>query len=192
MSRRRAEEQGDGDRMNADHAADQATQPEPPRPLTYQDLAAQDRAVIYAGDRHAELADRDLSARSAELLRQRGEFDPEGNPGHALLAEAQPLAAGEWLEKLAAGEVMARYYRHPADVHHAVVAGATWEQVAAATGTSEAHVRASYREWAEGQHNLHRDYQGRPRLAHLGLDDAGYAAALARSAGPDPDREAGQ
>jgi hypothetical protein len=35
---------------------------------------------------------------------------------------------------LAVGEVIARHYRHPPQVHHTVTAGATWEQTAAATG----------------------------------------------------------
>ena len=32
---------------------------------------------------------------------------------------------------------MARYYRHPAHAHRALLAGATWAQVAAATGRDE-------------------------------------------------------
>jgi len=35
---------------------------------------------------------------------------------------------------LAAGEVIARRYRHPSQVPHTVMAGATWEQAAAAAG----------------------------------------------------------
>ena len=35
---------------------------------------------------------------------------------------------------LAVDEVIAGHYRHPSQVHHTVMAGATWEQTAAATG----------------------------------------------------------
>ena len=35
---------------------------------------------------------------------------------------------------LAVGEVIARHYGHPSQVHQTVMAGATWEQTAAATG----------------------------------------------------------
>ena len=35
---------------------------------------------------------------------------------------------------LALGEVIARHYRHPSQVYHTVMAGATGEQTAAATG----------------------------------------------------------
>ena len=40
----------------------------------------------------------------------------------------------EHLEMLAPGEVITRHYRHPSPVHHTVMAGATGEQTAAATG----------------------------------------------------------
>jgi hypothetical protein len=82
----------------------------------------------------------------------------------------------EHLELLAAGELLARYYRHPAHAHRALQAGATWEQVAAATGRDEAQARRDYREWAEDEHRLWQDYGGR-----LGIDDTEYAAAVARA-----------
>ena len=75
---------------------------------------------------------------------------------------------------LALGERIARYYRHPSQVDQAVRTGATWEQIAAATGITEARARAAYREWADGQHRLHADMG-------IGLDDAEYAAALERA-----------
>ena len=43
--------------------------------------------------------------------------------------------------------------------------------------TSEARARQDYREWAEGQHRLWVDYEGK-----FGMDDAAYAAAIARAA----------
>ena len=95
----------------------------------------------------------------------------------------------ERLELLANGEVLARYYRHPATLAHAVEAGASWEQIAAARGTSAEQARQDYREWAEGQHDLWTGkWGGEP--GRSGLDDAGYAAAIARAAEgqlePDP------
>lgn len=67
------------------------------------------------------------------------------------------LPAADHLELLALGERLARY-RHPVLVHHAVVAGATWQQIAAATGTSPDEARQAYREWAEGQRQLRRQF----------------------------------
>ena len=64
-----------------------------------------------------------------------------------------PLTVAEHLEVLALGERIARYYRHPSQVDKAVKAGASWEQIAAATGTTAEAARAAYREWAEGQHS---------------------------------------
>ena len=67
---------------------------------------------------------------------------------------------------LALGEVIARYYRHPSQVDRAVRAGASWEQIAAATDTTEEAARATYREWAEGQHE------------YAGMSEADYAEAI--------------
>src|SRR5215831_8581161 len=67
--------------------------------------------------------------------------------------------------------------------------GASWEQIAAARGTSSEQARQEYRDWAEGQHGLWTGkWGGEP--GRSGLDDAGYAAAIARAAEgqlePDP------
>jgi hypothetical protein len=75
---------------------------------------------------------------------------------------------------------IAQYYRHPAQVDRAARAGATWDQIAAATGTTAEAARAAYAEWAEGQHRLHADIG-------IGLDDEEYAAAL-RAAGTSKGR----
>jgi hypothetical protein len=91
----------------------------------------------------------------------------------------QPLTTDQHLEILAAGEMLARYYRHPALIHQAVKAGASWSQIAAAVGSDEVQVRQGYREWADSQHRLYADYQG-----EFGLDDAGHAAAINRAAEP--------
>jgi hypothetical protein len=91
-----------------------------------------------------------------------------------------PLTLNEHLEMLALGENLARYYRHPAQVDKAVKAGASWDQIAAATGTTAEAARTAYREWAEGQH---QQYAGTGRF---GLDDAGYTAALEAAGEPGP------
>jgi hypothetical protein len=69
-------------------------------------------------------------------------------------------------------------------VHHAVLAGATWPQIAAATGSDEATARQAYQQWADGQHRLYTDYEG-----NFGLGPAEHEAALRRAA--DPEAEAG-
>jgi hypothetical protein len=70
---------------------------------------------------------------------------------------------------LALSERIARYYRHPSTGPPRP--GPTWDQIAAATGTTAKAARAAYLEWAEGQHRLHADLG-------IGLDDAGCAAAV--------------
>jgi len=145
-------------------------------PITYEQAAVSGRSLAEARDRYDELTGRRLAAKTVATLRQRGQFDPS-NTGHAELAQRQPLSARDHLELLAAGEVLARYYRHPAAVHDAVRAGATWEQVAAARGTDEATERRRYREWAEGQRQLAADYP------QFGMNQAQFAEALDRVAG---------
>jgi hypothetical protein len=122
-------------------------------------------------NRYQELDDRDSMARSIATLKARGAWhaDRTLNPD-----DYPPLTAAEHLEMLALGEALARYYRHPAQVHHAVLAGATWAQIAAATGGDPDQVRGAYREWADGQHQLRRDYPG----GTIGMGDDEYAAAL--------------
>jgi len=43
------------------------------------------------------------------------------------VAASEPLSAAEHLEHMAIGEVLARYYRHPSMLDHAVKAGASWD-----------------------------------------------------------------
>ena len=75
-------------------------------------------------NRYQALTDRDSMARAIATLQARGEW----NEDRSLKPEDYPpLTADEHLELIALGEVMARHYRHPALVHHAVVAGATWD-----------------------------------------------------------------
>jgi hypothetical protein len=145
------------------------------RPTTYHDASGYDWDIVKAQARYEELTDRDLYAMSRADLEARGEYEPAEH-GTAI---PEPLTLRERLELLANGEVLARYYRHPAMLDHAVKAGASWEQIGAARGTSAEQARQDYREWAEGQHNLWRgEYSDGGRF---GLDDAGYAEAIARA-----------
>lgn len=115
-----------------------------------------------------------MRARRREL-RARGEYDPaKYGPGNE-----KPLTAAEHLEVLATGEMLARYYRHPARVNDAVKAGATWEQIGDTRGTTAARVRRDYREWAASQHRLGADYDGR-----FGLSDTEHGESMTRSADP--------
>ena len=111
-----------------------------------------------------------------------GERNDDQSPGPE---DYPPLTAAEHLEMLGLGEVIARHYRHPSQVHHTVMAGATWAQIAAATGGDPGQARQAYREWAEGQHQLRREFPG----GIIGLGDDEYAAAIkaADAAGPEED-----
>jgi hypothetical protein len=154
--------------------------PGPRTPLTCNDAESAYQSSLHAArERYAELSGRDLCASTAARLRERGEFDP-ANLGHQLVAAREPLSAAERLEHMAIGEVLARYYRHPSMVDHAVKAGASWEQIGAARGTSAEQARQDYRGWADGQHNLVTWTEGR-----IGMSDAEYAEAIARAAGPE-------
>jgi hypothetical protein len=148
----------------------------PPRDTTYEQAETGYQCTIDARERFEELTNRDLMARAHATLKARGTYYPDK---HGDADRYPPLTAAEHLELLAAGEMLARYYRHPALVHHAVEAGASWPQIAAATGSNEARIRQGYREWADGQHRLYADNQG-----EFGLDDAGPAAAINRAAEP--------
>lgn len=98
-------------------------QPADTRPLTY-DQAETIYPVRSSGgaERFSELNQRDLSARAAAILRERGEFDPENNLGHQVFAEQAPLTAEDRLKHMALGEVLACHYRHPAMLDRAAKA----------------------------------------------------------------------
>jgi hypothetical protein len=151
----------------------------PPRATTYQQAETGYRSTIDARERYEELTNRDLMVRAHATLKARGTYNPHQ---HGDADRYQPLTANEHLELLAAGEMLARYYRHPTLVHNAVQAGASWPEIAAATGSEEAKVRQDYREWADGQHRLYADYQGK-----FDLNDAEQAAAINRAADPQAD-----
>ena len=129
-------------------------------PITYDEASTGN--IADQMDRYRELADHDIMACSIATLKARGTFEPNE---HVNDEKFPPLTTRtEHLEMLALGERIARYYRHPAQVDKAVRAGATWEQIAAATGTTEDATRAAYREWADGQHRLYADMGHRPEV----------------------------
>jgi hypothetical protein len=141
-------------------------------PVSYYLTPGPGQTWLDARNRYDELTQQDLSVRAIAALKARGEYDPAK---HGSVTPA-PLTLRERLEVLANGEVVARVYRHPYQVHHALEAGATWEQIASATGTDEAKVREEYQAFAEGQHRLWLDDDGK-----WGMDDDGYAVAIARA-----------
>src|SRR5690348_333605 len=93
-------------------------------PITYREADGIDWDIVKAQARYEDLTGRDLHARSRAALEARGEYDPARHGTRT----PEPLTVDERLELLANGEVMARYYRHPATLADAVEAGATWEQ----------------------------------------------------------------
>jgi hypothetical protein len=118
--------------------------------------------------RYDALATRDSMAKAIEIQKARGKYQPNK---HVNEEKFPLLTVAEHLEMLALGERIARYYRHPSQVHDAVQAGATWEQIADATETSTEATRTAYRNWAEGQHRLYTDIG-------IGMDDKAYAQAM--------------
>ena len=143
-------------------------------PTTYDEASAMPWPDVL--NRYQALTDRDSVAWAIAALQARGTWNDDR---HLKPEDYPPLTAAEHLELIALGEVMARHYRHPALVHHAVVAGATWEQIAAAAGGDPDHARQAYWEWAEGHHRLRRDFPG----GTIGLDDAEYDAAIEAAGG---------
>jgi hypothetical protein len=143
--------------------------------------------VAPGADAQAELAEgcaqrlgaADGPGGSVEGRQQAVSGGPSGCGGRFAPQEYEPLSVDEHLEVLATGEVVARTYRHPADMDRALEAGATWEQVAAARGCDEAQARLDYRKWAQGQHRLWAgEYGGGGKF---GMNDSQYAEALARA-----------
>lgn len=126
-------------------------------------------------DRYRDLSERDITGRSLRQLQDEGRYDGPLDP-----ANYPPLTLTEHLEVIALGESIARFYRHPANVHRAVCAGATWAQVAAALGATAEQARADYRAWAEEQHRLYEREGGR-----FGMNAQEYRHALDRCGADD-------
>jgi hypothetical protein len=138
-------------------------------PATYTEASEMPFAEVL--NRYQALNDRDSMARAIATLQARGEWNDDGSLDPA---DYPPLTAAEHLQLIALGEVIARHYRHPAQVHNAVVAGATWQQIADATSGDPDQARQAYREWAEGQHRLRQDFPG----GTIGLGDEEYTDAI--------------
>jgi hypothetical protein len=144
------------------------------RPVTYHEAVT--GSIVDQEKRYRQLAEHNALAGAIAIGKARGTYEPSQYVNEE---KYPPLTVAEYLEMLALGEVIARYYRHPSQVHEAVKAGATWDQIAAATGGEPNQARRAYAEWAEGQHRLHADIC-------LGLDDAEYAAAIEAAGEPVP------
>ena len=92
-----------------------------------------------------------------QLLERRGQLSKTTARGRPLGrrrrggAASEPLTVRELLELLALGEHLARHFRDPLRVHHAVQAGATWPQIAAARAETSFQARQNYIQWADVQ-----------------------------------------
>jgi hypothetical protein len=94
--------------------------------------------------RYQLLERQDQLSKTAARARPRGRRHPAG-------AASEPLTVCELLELLALGERLARRFRDPLQVHHAVQAGATWPQIAAARAETSLRARLDYIRWADEQ-----------------------------------------
>jgi hypothetical protein len=87
-------------------------------PVTYHE--ARDGNLADRMARYRELAEHHALARAIVIRKARGTFKPNE---HVNEGKYPPLTVAEHLEMLALGECIARYYRHPSQVHAAVQAG---------------------------------------------------------------------
>lgn len=136
--------------------------------VRFTDQSVSDGSIADKITRYDELATHDSMVRAIAIMKARGGYKPNEYVNEE---KFPPLTVDEYLEMLAIGERIARYYRHPSQVHTAVKAGATLEQIAEATGITTEAARASYREWVEGQHRLYTDIG-------IGMDDQEYAESM--------------
>ncbi|MGC5014128.1 hypothetical protein ACLQ2R_25475 [Streptosporangium sp. DT93] len=123
-------------------------------------------------ERYDELAAKGASSRARTELVARGIYDPARHGA----GERPALTVAEHIELLALAESIARTVRHPSNVHHALLAGVTWADIARVTDSDEAAVRRDYRRWADDQYDLNRHFPDRG----MGADE--HAAACARAA----------
>jgi hypothetical protein len=160
--------------MTSPHQQDETSDP----PVTYNQASQRYGPGTHAArERYDELTMREHLSRAHAKLKASGQYDPAKHGTR----DSEPLTVAEHLELLATAEYLARAYKPHGEVDHALRAGATWPQVAAALGTDEAMARVEYRAWADGQHDMLRWTDGR-----LGMSDAEYAEVLARAGEPDP------
>ncbi|GAA1287251.1 hypothetical protein Psi02_52650 [Planotetraspora silvatica] len=132
--------------------------------------ARYDMPVAQQLERYDKLAARDASARARVELVARGIYDPVRHGAE----DRPPLTVAEHIELLALAECIARTVRHPANIHHALLAGVTWAAIAHVMDSDEATVRRDYQQWADDQHDLNLQHP------HLGMTADEYAAATAR------------
>jgi hypothetical protein len=128
---------------------------------------------------------RDHLARAHARLRASGEYDAARHGTR----DTEPLTAAEHLELLATAEYLARAYKPSFETDNALRAGASWAQVADALAADEAAARVAYRAWADAQHDILTQAEGR-----LGISHAEYADAMQRvadGAGPGGASERG-
>jgi len=143
-----------------------------PEYLTTWRDARYDMPVSRQLERYNELAAKNASARARVELVARGVYDPDRHG-----ADDRPaLTVAEHVELLALAECVARTVRHPSNLHHAVLAGVTWAEIAYVVDSDEPAVRREYRRWADDQRDLNRSYPDR------GMTADEHAAATARVA----------
>jgi hypothetical protein len=133
------------------------------RPITYSQAAAV--PVAAALMRHQLLEHLDLLSKTARR---------PGRRRHGAAA-AMPLTAAERLELLALSERLACHFSNTLRIHFAVLAGATWPQIATALGQTSFNVRMGYAYWADGQRAVARQSPGMT----IGFSEAEHTAALA-------------
>ncbi|WP_329080588.1 hypothetical protein [Streptosporangium sp. NBC_01469] len=142
----------------------------PPENITTWHDARYDMPVSRQLERYNELAARNASARARTELVARGTYDPARHGAE----DRPPLTVAEHLELLALAESIARTVRHPANIHHALLASATWADIALALDSDATTLRRDYRQWADDQHDLNRHHPT------LGMTADEHAAAIAR------------
>lgn len=134
--------------------------------------ARYDMPVSRQLERYNELAAKDTSARARAELVARGTYDPARHGDE----DRPALTVAEHIELLALAECVARTVRHPSNIHHALLAGVTWADIAHVVDSDELTVRREYQRWADDQHDLNQRYP------HLGMTPDEHAAATARAA----------
>jgi len=123
-------------------------------------------------ERYNELAAKNASARARIELVTRGIYDPVRHGAD----DRPPLTAAEHIELLALAESIARTVRHPSNIHHALLAGVTWTDIARITSSDDLTVRRNYQQWADDQYDINQRFPDR------GMTADEHLAATARAA----------
>ncbi|SDI29999.1 hypothetical protein [Nonomuraea jiangxiensis] len=133
--------------------------------------ARYDMPVSRQLERYDQLAAKQDGARARAQLVERGLYDPARHG----TGDRPALTADEQVELLALAECIARTVRHPSNIHHAMLAGLTWAEIAHVIDSDELTLRRDYQRWADDQYDLHRRYPDR------GMTADEHAAATARA-----------